>query len=78
MYMAIALVNVINTFNPDPVILSAEMTTEGVDVAVERMVTLARTHIHGATARETPIRITSLGKNGNALGAAGLVFQYWR
>ena len=76
-YMAIALANVINTFNPDLVILSGELITEGEDVVVERMVTLARTHIYGAAARETPIQITNLGKNGNALGAACLVFQYW-
>jgi predicted NBD/HSP70 family sugar kinase len=76
-YKAITIANVINTFNPAMVVLSGDLIATGADVVVDRVINLARNHVFGVAARGTPISVSTLGRNGNALGAACLVFQRW-
>jgi glucokinase-like ROK family protein len=76
-YAGIAVAHVINTFNPEMVVLSGELIDEGADLMLDSIIETARHHAFGVAAKDTPIRVTELGKNASALGTACLVFQQW-
>jgi len=74
-HVSMAVANVINSFDPEMVILSGELIDEGADFIVDAIIETARAHVFGAAARQTPIIVTSLAKTISALGPAYLVFQ---
>jgi N-acetylglucosamine repressor len=75
-YTGMTVANVINSFDPEVVILSGDLIDEGADLTLDGIVETARLHVFGRAARlQTPILVTKLGKRVSALGPACLVFQ---
>ena len=76
-YTGMTIANVINSFDPEVVVLSGDLIDEGADLILDTIIETARVHVFGRAARrQTPILVTKLGKRVSALGPACLVFQH--
>ena len=71
-YLGIGIINVVNIFNPDMVLIGGGMSAIG-----ERLIGPARRIVaeraFGISARETVIRIAELGNDAGVYGAAAFV-----
>ncbi len=75
-YLGVAIANVINTFDPEVVILGGEIAQfNNFDLMLESGKRTVFKHVFGGKTRKTEILNTNLGDNSPAIGAATLVVE---
>ena len=75
-YLGMAIANVINSFDPEAIILGDEIAQfDNFNLMLEPAKKAAIKHTFGGRRRKTKILVTELGDNSSAIGAATLVIE---
>lgn len=75
-YLGVAIANIINTFDPEVVILGGEIVQiDNFDLMLKSAKRTVFKHVFGGKTRKTEISTTDLGDNSPAIGAATLVVE---
>lgn len=75
-YLGVAIANIINTFDPEVVILGGEIVQiDNFDLMLKSAKQTVFKHVFGGKTRKTEISTTDLGDNSPAIGAATLVVE---
>ncbi len=75
-YLGVAVANVVNSFDPEAIVLAGEIAQfDNFDLMLEPAKKAAVKHTFGGKMRETKILITELGDDSPAIGAASLALE---